>query len=98
MTRKTNARQVLSIDLIKTRKHLLSACHRKGKAMFTSHPNASLTFSIFINFIKLSLTISFHFIYSYFNLVNKIDIVICNVDQYGDINLKFEDEFAYCKL
>ena len=66
--------------------------------MFTSRPGASLTISMFINlFISLSLTISFHLFYSHFNWFNKIDIVICNVGQYGDMDLKFEDEFAYCK-
>ena len=66
--------------------------------MFTSHPGASLTFSKFINlFFKLSLTILFHLFHSHFNKFNKIDIVICNVDQYGDMDLKFEDEFVYCK-
>ena len=55
--------------------------------MFTSHSGASLTFSMFINlFIKHSLTISFHLLYSHFNWFNKIDIVICNVDQYGDMD------------
>ena len=66
--------------------------------MFTSHPGASLTFSMFINlFIKHLLTISFHLFYSHLYLFNKIDIVICNVDQYGDMDLNFEDDFAYCK-
>ena len=65
--------------------------------MFTSHQGASLTFSMFINLITLSLTISFHLFYSHFNWVNKINIVICNVDQYGDMDLKFEYEFEYCK-
>ena len=52
---------------------------------------------MFINLIiKLLLTILFYLVYSHFNLINKIDIVICNVDQYGDMDLKFEDEFAYC--
>ena len=83
---KKNARQVISIELIKTRKHHLQACHRKGRAMFTSHPGSSLIFSMFINLIKLSLTISFHLFYSHFNWFNKIDIVICNFDQYGDMD------------
>ena len=66
--------------------------------MFTYRLGASLTFSMFINlFITLSITISFHLFYSHFNLFNKIDIVICNVDQYDDMDLKFEDDFAYCK-
>ena len=66
--------------------------------MFTSRLSASLTFSMFINlFISLSLTISFHLFYPHFNWFNKIDIVICNVDQYGDMDLKFEDELAYCE-
>ena len=87
MIRKTYAGQVISIELMKIRKHHLQAFHRKDRAMFTSHTGASLTFSMFINlFIKLSLTISFHSFYSHFNLFNKIDIVICNVDQYGDID------------
>ena len=65
--------------------------------MLTSHPGASLTFSMFINlFNKLSLTISYHLFYSHFNWFKTIDIVICNVDQYGDIDSKFEDKFAYC--
>ena len=55
--------------------------------MFTSHPGASLTFSMFINlFISLLLTISFHLFNSHFNWVKKIDIVISNVDQYGDMD------------
>ena len=95
MMTKTYARPVISIELIKTRKHHLQACHRKEKAMFTSRLGASLTFSMFINlFISLSLTISFHLLYSHFNWFNKSDIVICNVDQYGDMDLKFEDDFA----
>ena len=98
MMRKTYACQVISIELIKTRNHHLQAYLRKKRAMFISHPRASLTFSMFINlFIKLSLTISFQLFYSHFNWFNKIDIVICNVDQYRDMDLKFEDEFAYCK-
>ena len=85
--RKTYARQVISIELIKTRKHHLQACHRNGRAIFKSYPGASLTFSMFINLlINHSLTISFHLFYSHFNRFNKIDIVICNVDQYGDID------------
>ena len=36
--RKTYARQVISIELIKTRKHHLLACYRIERAMFTSHP------------------------------------------------------------
>ena len=65
--------------------------------MFTSRLGASLTFSLFINlFISRSLTISFHLFYSHFNWFNKIVIVFCNVDQYGDMDLKFENEFAYC--
>ena len=98
MMTKTYARQVISIELIKTRKHDLQACHRKERAMFTSRPGASLTFFMFINlFISLSLTISFYLFYSHFNWFNKIDILICNVDQFGDMDLKFEDDFAYCK-
>ena len=81
MMKKTYARQVISIELIKTRKHHLQACHRKEKAMFTSKLGASLTFFMFIKFfISLILTISFHLFYSHFNWFNKIDIVICNVD------------------
>ena len=51
----------------KTRKHHRKTCHREGKAMFTSHPGASLIFSMFINLlIKLLLLYfilfhSFHF-------------------------------------
>ena len=62
--------------------------------MFTSHLGASLIFSMFINLlvlIKLLLSIIFYFISSilcllHFNWFNKIDIVICNVDQYGDMD------------
>ena len=98
MMRKTYVHQIISIELLKTRKHHLQVCHRKERAMFTSHPGASLTFSMFINlFIKHLLTISFHLFYSHLYLFNKIDIVICNVDQYGDMDLNFEDDFAYCK-
>ena len=71
----------------KDKKTSSSNMHRKERAMFTSHPGASLTYSMFINlFISLSLTISFHLFYSHFNWVNKIDIEICNVDQYGDMD------------
>ena len=94
---KTYARQVISIELRKTRKHHLQACHRKETTMFTSHPGASLTFSMFINLINRSLTILFHLFYSHFNWYNKIDIVICKIDQSGDIDWKLVDEFAYCK-
>ena len=98
MMTKTYARQVISIERIKTRKHHLQACHKKKKSMFTSRPGASLTFYMFINlFITLSHTISFHLFYSHCNWFNKIDIVIWNVDQYGELDLKFEDEFTYCK-
>ena len=98
MMTKTYALQVISIELINTNKHHLQACHRKERAMFTSRLDASLTFLMFINlFISLSITILFHLFYSHFNWFNKIDIVICKVDQYGDMNLKFEDDFAYCK-
>ena len=86
MMRKTYACQVISIKLIKTSKHHLQVCHRKGRAMFTSDSGASQTFFMFFNLIKLSLTISFHLFYSHFNWFNKIDIVICNFDQYGDID------------
>ena len=57
--------------------------------MFTSHPGASLKLSMFINlFIKLSLTILFH-VFNFIHILicfNKIDIVICNVEQYGDMD------------
>ena len=77
MMLKTYARQVVSIELIISRKHHRQDCHRKERAIFTSHPGASLTFPMFINlFIKLTLTISFHLIYSHFTYFNKIDIVI----------------------
>ena len=88
---------VISIEFIKTSKHHIQACHRMGMAMFTSHPDASLVFSMFINLIKLSLTISFHSLYTHLNSFNKIDIVICNFDQYGDMDWKFDNKFAYCK-
>ena len=66
--------------------------------MLTSYMGASLTFSMFINlFTILSLTILFNLFYLHFNLFNKIDIVICNVDKYITIYLKFNDKFAYCK-
>ena len=66
--------------------------------MFTSRLGASLSFSIIINlFISLSLTILFHLFSSHFNWFNNIDILLCNVDQYGDMDLKFDDEFALCK-
>ena len=35
--------------------------------------------------------------YSHFNLFNKIDIVIWNVDQYNDMDVECDDEFANCK-
>ena len=82
----------------KDKKTSSSSLPHKKWAMFTSHPGASLAFYMFINlFIKFSLTISFHLFYSHFNWFNKIDILICNVDQYGDMDWKFEDKFAYCK-
>ena len=96
---KTYARQVISIELLKKQKYFLQAFHRKESVMFASRPDERLTFSMFINlFISLLLTISFHVVYSNFNLFNKIDIVICNVDKYSDMDLKFEDEFAYCNI
>ena len=98
MMTKTYARQVISIKSIKTRKHHLQACHKTERAMFTSRLGASLTFSMFINlFISLSLTISFNLFYSHFNWFNKIDILICNVDQSGKMDLKYEHELTYCK-
>ena len=60
--------------------------------MFTSHPGANLIYSMFINVaIKLLLIIIFNFIsfilfLLHFNWFNKIDIIICNVDQYGDMD------------
>ena len=88
--RKKYNRQVISIEFIKTRKHNLQACHKKGKARFTSHAGLSLIFSMFINLlIKLFLTFIFHFIHFIsftINWFNKIDIVICNVDRYGDMD------------
>ena len=47
--RKKYDRQVISIEFIKTIKHYPQDCHREGRAMFTSHPGSSLTFSMFIN-------------------------------------------------
>ena len=53
--RKKYGRQVISIELIKTRKHHRQACHSDGKAMFTSHQGASRIFYMFINLlIKLT--------------------------------------------
>ena len=40
--------QLKIIDFIMRRKHL-QACHREGRAMFTNHPGACLTFSMLIN-------------------------------------------------
>ena len=114
MIKKKYSRHLISIELIKTRKHHLQACHREGKAMFKSHAGASLTVSMFIKLlislnllfyfiiyllIKLSLTFIFHFISfnSHFNIFNKIDILIFNVDQYGNMDWECVDEFAYCK-
>ena len=60
--------------------------------MFTSHPGAILLFYMFINLlIKRLLTILFYFItfISFplqFNWFNKIYIVICYIDQYGDMD------------
>ena len=55
--------------------------------MFTSHLAPSVTVYMFIDFfIKHSLTISFHLFYLQFNWVNKIDIVICNVNQSDDMD------------
>ena len=59
--------------------------------MYTSNPGASLIYFMFINcLIKLLLTIIFYFIsfisfVLHLNWFNKIDIVICNVDRYGEI-------------
>ena len=62
--------------------------------MFTNYPGVSLIFSLFINlFIILSLTIPLHLFYSHFNLFNKIDIVICNVEQYNDMDLNSKTNF-----
>ena len=33
----------------------------------------------------------------HFNWFNKIHIVICNIDQYGDIDWECETKFAYCE-
>ena len=62
--RKTCACHVISVELIKKRKHL-QACHIKEQAyMFTSHPKARVTFNMLINlFLKLLLTISFYLFY-----------------------------------
>ena len=82
----------------KDRKTSSSSLPQKGKSHVHKPPGRSLTFSMFIKlFISLSLIISFHLFYSHFNWCNKTDIVICNVDQYGDIDLKFADDFEYCK-
>ena len=80
MMTKTYARQVISIELIKVRKHHVQAYKRKERATFTRHPGARQTYFMFINlFIKHLLIILFRSFYSHFNLFNKIDIVICNV-------------------
>ena len=82
----------------KDKKTSFSSLPQKRRVMFTSRLGEGLTFSMFITlFISLSLTILFYLFYSHFNWFNKIDIVICNVDQYGDMDLKFKDDFEYCK-
>ena len=62
MMRKSYASQVISIELIKTRKHQLQVCYRKERAIFTSLPGASLTFPMFINLV-IKLLLTNHFIY-----------------------------------
>ena len=51
--------------------------------------------------IKLLLFyfILFYSFYSYYILINlkKIDIVICNVNQYVDMGWEYEHDVAYCK-
>ena len=48
----------------KDKKTSSSSLPQEGRSMFTCHPGASLTFFMFINlFIKLSLTILFHFVH-----------------------------------
>ena len=91
--KKNYARQFINIEFIKTRKRHLQACNREGKAMLANYPGASLIFYMFINLlIKLLPPIYlFHFILFisfllHFNWFNKIYIVICNVDQYGDMD------------
>ena len=58
--RKTYAFEVIIIELIQKRKHHLLSRHSEGNAMLTSYPGASLTFSMFINLMKLLLSIAFH--------------------------------------
>ena len=48
---KKYARQVISIEFIKTSKHHLQVCHREKRGTFSSHLGASLTFSMFINLL-----------------------------------------------
>ena len=86
----TYAVQVIRIDFMKTRINYSQAFLRNGRAMFTSHPSASQAVSMFINLlVKLSLTILFLLFYFIHIIIfiNKIDIVICNVAQYGDMDL-----------
>ena len=62
MIRKSYARQVINIELIKTRKHHHQTCHRSKNAMFTSHLGASLTFSMFINLFISHNIFTYYFI------------------------------------
>ena len=46
---KKSASKVISIEFIKTTKHHPQVGHKEERAMFTSHPGASLKFFMFIN-------------------------------------------------
>ena len=63
--KKKYARQVISIEFIKTRKHHLQVCLIERMAMFTTHTGARLTFSMSINLLlkQLSLFNVFNFLY-----------------------------------
>ena len=88
--RKMYFSQVISIEFIKTRKHHLQVCHKEERAIFTSHLGGSLIFFMFINLLiyLLNSYLLFHFIlfdhFNYLILINKSDILIDNIDQYGD--------------
>ena len=92
MMRKKYSRQVISIEFKKTKKTSSYSLPQKGKGYIHKPPGRKPNILMFINFlIELLFTIIFHFIsfisfVLHFNWFNKIDIVICNVDQYGDMD------------
>ena len=79
-----------------------SSLPQDGKGYVHKQPERIPNILYVYEFINQTLTIIFHFIsfilfLLHYNKFNKIDIVICNVDRYGDMDWECKDEFAYCK-